>query len=306
MTEETAPAGHRAGFIAIAGRPSAGKSTLLNRFLGTKLSIVSPRPQTTRHKILGLLNGRDFQAVFIDTPGWLEETKDRLQDALRRSASSAARDEADLIVWVADGPPTPKDLQLIGGLALKGKPMVLALNKADLPDAAKRLDLAAAAFKDAAPWRRVCRISALAGNGVDSLLMSLTDSLPESPPYYPKDQLSDRYERFFAAELIREQVFAQFREEIPHATAVVIEQYREVPGKPDHVLAALIVEREGQKGILIGEKGAGVRRLREAASREIEKFTGRPVALELYVKVHKDWRKDPKAVKEYGYGELDT
>lgn len=296
----------RAGFIAIAGRPSAGKSTLLNRFLGTKLTIVSPRPQTTRHKILGILNARDTQAVFVDTPGWLEAPKDRLQEALRRSAASAARDEADLLLWVADRRPEAEELRLVGGLAAQGKAMTLALNKADLPDARPRLDAAEAAFRDAAPWTAVFRVSGRSGDGVDALLAHLLARLPESQPFYPKDQLSDRYERFFAVELIREQVFAQFEQEIPHACAVELEQYRETPGRPDRVLAALIVEREGQKGILIGRGGRALRRLREAARREIERFTGRPVQLELHVKVRKDWRKNPRDVKYYGYGELET
>lgn len=297
---------HRAGFIAIAGRPSAGKSTLLNRFLKTKLSIVSPRPQTTRHKILGILNGGGHQAVFVDTPGWLDAAQDRLQDALRRAAASAVRDEADAVLWVADGPPDPEAGHLVAGLALRGKPMFLALNKADLPGAAARLQAAEAAFATAAPWAGAFRVSAATGAGVDALLARLLAALPEGPAFYPKDQLSDRYERFFATELIREQVFALFGEEIPHACAVVIEQYREVPGKPDRVLATLVVERDGQKAILIGRQGRAIARLREAASREIARLTGRPVALELFVKVRKDWRSDPRLVREFGYGELDT
>ena len=297
---------HRAGFVAIAGRPSAGKSTLLNRFLKTKLSIVSPLPQTTRHKILGLLNGPDYQAVFIDTPGWLDASRDRLQEVLRRSAASATRDEADLLLWVADRAPELADLKAIERLAAEGKPMTLALSKSDLPDAAKRLDAAEAAFKDAAKWAGVFRVSGKAGNGVDALLRHLLASLPESEAFYPKDQLSDRYERFFATELIREQVFAQFSEEIPHACAVVLEQYREEAGRPDRVLAALVVEREGQKGILIGHGGRAIKKLREAAQKEIERFVGRQVELELFVRIRKDWRKDPRAVKEFGYGELDT
>lgn len=292
---------HRAGFVAICGLPNAGKSTLLNRMLKARLSIVSARPQTTRHKILGFLNGEDHQVVFVDTPGWLEAAKDRLQDALRRAAAGAARDEADVLLWVSEGAPGGDEAGAVRALARPGKKLVLALNKADQPGAKDRLTAAEAALKDAAPWDTVIRISALQGAGVDELVRRLISMLPEGPAFYPKDQITDRWERFFAAEIVREQVFEQFGEEVPHATAVVLERYEEAPGRPDLIQATLVVERDGQKAILIGKGGRALGRLREAAQKAIAAFIGRPVMLELWVKVRKDWRKDPQAVREFGY-----
>jgi len=292
---------HRAGFIAIVGRPNVGKSTLLNRILGQKLSIVSRKPQTTRHKILGIVNGEGYQVVFVDTPGWLETAKDSLQKALRRAAASAARQEADIVLWVAEAPPDPKDLETASFLRSLGKPLILALNKADLPDAQARLGAAEAAYRHTGDFSALFRISALTGDGVEGLLEHLVTLLPESPPYYPPDQVSDRFERFFVGEIVREKVFERYGQEIPHACAVELELYRERAGQPDEILATLFVEREGQKAILIGAKGTALERLREAAIRDIEAFLGRPVRLKLWVKVRRNWRHDPRLVREFGY-----
>lgn len=293
---------HKAGFAAILGRPSVGKSTLLNTILKTKLSIASPRPQTTRHRILGILNGPDYQVCFVDTPGYLETPKDALQRTLRRQAKIAAREEPDLIVLlVGPEPPAPRDLEDLYHLSRGEAPILLALNKIDLPVLAERRAAALAAWQEKLKPAAVFELSAKTGKGVDALIAAVVERLPESPPLYDKDQLSDRWERFFAAELIREKVFDLYEEEIPHAVAVVVELYKEREGQPDEIHATLFVERDGQKGILIGKNGEMMRKLRAAAQNGIESLTGRPAKLELWVKVRANWRKDPKALREFGY-----
>ena len=292
---------HRAGFVSILGLPNAGKSTLLNAFLGRRLSSVSPKPQTTRHRILGILNTPDAQAVFVDTPGWLEKAGDPLQEALRVQSKRAAREDADLAILVVEPfKPAAADVAAIARLVPKGCPVLLAVNKADIARAQEQLDGVAAAWTAAVKTAAVFTVSALKGMDVDALRAAVLERLPESPPFYDKDQLSDRWERFFASEFIREQIFAQYSAEIPHACAVVIEEYKETPRR-DLVWATVHVERESQKGILIGKNGEALKKLSERAEAAIASFTGRKAVLELWVKVRKDWRKDLRALKEFGY-----
>lgn len=291
---------HKAGFVALAGLPNVGKSTLLNSLLKFKLSIVSPRPQTTRHRVLGILEGEGFQACFLDTPGLIDKPADPLQKALRVESSRAIRDDADLIVYMVDA--AEADPARVESTPIReGTPVILALNKVDRVADQTKLAALEAAYSAALKPAKVFRISALKGAGVEALKAELVARLPESPAFYEKGQLSDRWERFFAAEFVREQVFDLYHEEIPHATAVVVDAFREQPGKPDEVYATLYVERDGQKGILIGKGGKDLHRLTERAQAQLENFLGRRVRLEIWIKVRKDWRKDPKSLQEFGY-----
>lgn len=291
---------HKAGFVALAGLPNVGKSTLLNALLKFKLSIVSPKPQTTRHKVMGILEGEDFQACFLDTPGLIAAPGDPLQKALRVESTRAIRDDADLVVYMIDA--AEADPAKVEGTPLReGTPVLLALNKVDRVKDEARLAALEAAYSAALKPAKVFRLSALKGDGVEALKAEIVARLPESPAFYDKGQLSDRWERFFASEIVREAVFELYHDEIPHATAVVVDAFREVPGKPDEVFATLFVERDGQKGILIGKGGKDLHRLTERAQARLEDFLGRKVHLEVWIKVRKDWRKDPGSLKEFGY-----
>ncbi|MHB2025665.1 MAG: GTPase Era [Elusimicrobiota bacterium] len=292
----------RSGFAAILGRPNAGKSTLMNAVLGTKLSIVSSKPQTTRDKILGILNGPYYQIAFLDTPGLISSPKDPLQRTLRQRAEIAAREDADAAVLLVDStPPSAGILEDLERIRRPNIPLILALNKIDLNPPVEIQDVALAAYKNALHPLISMRISARTGEGIADLIKEIILLMPESPPLYGKDQLSDRWERFFAAEIIREQVFLLFGDEIPHAIAVVIDEFKEKPKQPDRIRALLFVERESQKGIVIGKKGAALRNLEARSRQAVEKFLGRPAELELWVKVRKNWRTDPRALREFGY-----
>ena len=292
----------KAGFVVILGRPNAGKSTLLNALLKSKLSIVSPKPQTTRHRILGILDGDGFQACLVDTPGLIENPKDPLQNCLRRQAMGAAHEDPDVMVLVVEPTHPSEDLlRELANLNRAAKPFLLVLNKADLPSQSGAHDRILQAYSDALKPTAAFKVSALKKEGVEDLLKKIVELLPASPPFYEPGQYTDRYERFFAAEIVREAVFDLYSEEIPHATAVVIERFREVPDAPDQINAMLYVERDTQKGIIIGKGGQALRKLEDQAHQGIVDFLGRPADLEIWVKVRKNWRKDPRSLKEFGY-----
>lgn len=294
-------AGFKSGFVALLGRPNAGKSTLLNALLGQKLSIVSSKPQTTRHKVLGLLNGKGFQACLLDTPGWLDKAKDALQGALLLSARIAARDDADILVLVTEPHmPSPAELESLRRLLPPGKPLLLVLNKADLYLDAALLESVSAAYSAALSPVRVHRVSAMRMTGIAELHASIVEFLPESPAYYGMEGLSDRWERFFVSEIVREAAFGLYREEVPHACAVEIDEFNDSPGR-SKIRAIVYVETPGQKGIVIGPGGRSVRELTEQSRQAIVRFLGRKVELELKVKVRSGWRKDPAALKAFGY-----
>ncbi len=291
---------HRAGFVALAGRPNVGKSTLMNSLLKFKLSIVSHKPQTTRHKILGILEGDEFQACFLDTPGLIDEPSDDLQKSLRHESTRAIRDDADLVVYMVDA--VEANPAKVGNTFVRpGTPVLLVINKCDRDVAETKLAAIEKAYSVALNPEKVFRISALKNQGVEELKAEILSRLPESEPFYDKGQLSDRWERFFATEIVREQVFDLYHDEIPHAVAVVVETFRENQGRPDDVFATLYVERDGQKGIIIGKGGKDLHRLTERSQAMLEAFLGREVTLELWIKVRKDWRKDPRSLKEFGY-----
>jgi GTPase len=288
----------RAGIVAIAGRPNVGKSTLLNRILGQHLSITSPKPQSTRERIVGILS-RDHpepaQLIFFDTPGLLEPHDD-LQRTMRVAALAALGD-ADVIVYLVDGtvgPPEP--LPAAAGLDSPPRaPILTALNKIDRLTPEQRRVLAT----DLPPL--TFPISAVTGDGVDALLDTVVARLPESPFLYPADDISTQPLRFFAAELIRETALEQLREEIPHSLAVVIDEFRET-GTPLYIRAVIYVERDSQKGILLGKKGSRIAEIGRAARIKIERLVEQSVYLDLWVKVLPNWRRDPDALRRLGYG----
>ncbi len=295
----TGPLDHfHSGYVAIIGLPNVGKSTLLNRLTGTHLAAVAPRPQTTRHRILGILNGPAFQAVFLDTPGLLDP-KYALQQQMKREIDLALKD-ADLVMLVLDATrPGEETDSMVRRLA--GRKLLAVLNKVDLVRDKKELlpavdRLVKAGFPD------VFMVSALKGGGADDLKNAIAARLPEGQPFYPPDAVADRPEKFFAAEFVREAVFNLYGEEIPYSTAVVVEEFKERPDRKDYILATIFVERESQKAIMIGSGGKALKRVGSQAREQIEAFTGRPVFLELRVKVAEAWRKDERFIRDNIYG----
>jgi GTP-binding protein Era len=291
-------AGFRSGYVAIIGLPNVGKSTLLNRLLGTHLAAVAPRPQTTRHRLLGILNGPGHQAVFFDTPGLLDP-KYALQQHMKREIDLALND-ADLVLLVLDASRPAEDIAALAGL-VGGRKTVAALNKVDLVKEKKDLlpvveRMVGAGFAD------VFMVSALIGGGIEELKAAIVARLPEGQPFYAPDAIADRPERFFVAEFVREAVFNLYGEEIPYSTTVVIEEFKERPGRKDYVRANIYVERDSQKAIIIGRDGRALKRVGTEARRNIEGFLGRPVFLELWVKVAEAWRKDERFLRENVYG----
>lgn len=296
------PPGHKSGFIAVIGRPNVGKSTLMNRFVGQKVAIVSPKPQTTRSRILGILTREDAQAIFVDTPG-LHKPRHKLGQAMVATAASAIPD-ADVILFVVDVsvPPTDED-QLIARL-LKERtkaPVILALNKMDLLPPEK-VKLHTEAYWELVPYHEWMMTVATEGENLDKLLELIIAALPEGPRYYPGDQVTDQTEREIAAELIREQVLRFTHQEVPHAVAVVVEEFKERESGVTYVSANIFVEKDSQKGIIIGRGGQMLRHIGTAARQEIERMTGGRVYLDLWVKVSKGWRRDERELRRMGYG----
>lgn len=295
--------GFRCGYVAIVGEPNVGKSTLMNGLLGQKVSIVSRKPQTTRHKILGILSSDRFQIVFLDTPGLLKPAY-LLHEVMMRSVRSAVED-ADLVLFMIDAtdPHLGADLEGTSGFRLlkeMGKPAYLTINKMDLLEKQQLLPIIGF-YSERHAFREIYPISALKSIGTADLLDALVREMPEHPPYYPTDIVSEHPERFLVAELIREKIFEQFRDEIPYSTTVDIIQFEERKGKKDVVRAEIYVERDSQKGILIGKDGSALKEVGIGARKEIERLLGRPVFLELHVKVRERWRDSKEWLKRLGY-----
>jgi GTP-binding protein Era len=289
------------GFVALVGAPNVGKSTLTNRLLGEKVSIVSKKPQTTRNRILGIVHRQNSQIVLVDTPG-VHQAKGLLNRFMVDTALSALTD-VDLVLFIVDAsrPDPDAEAAVTGALAKRSTPVFLVLNKIDLVEKEALLPLMEkwASVRD---FDEVIPISAKTGAQVDLLLDLVEKRLPQGPPYFPPDQLTDAPERFLAAEMVREQVFELTGQEIPYITAVTVEEYKEQQAPPLVRISAVIhVERESQKGILIGKKGAGLKRIGTAARLEIEKALGVKVFLSLFVRVEKNWSKDPQAMRRLGY-----
>jgi GTP-binding protein Era len=295
----------KSGFVTISGKPNAGKSTLMNALLDRKLSIVSPRPQTTRHRVLGILNGNDHQIIFLDTPG-LIEPKYSLQKAMVEAAKRSLAEDADLVLFlmdVAQGEsvqPSDLDASIMEALAGSRSPKFLLLNKIDLMHKSVLLPVMEE-FHKTGMFSEIVPISALKRDGLDLLLSLVKKYLPDGPPLYPPDAITEHPERFFVSEIIRERVFFEYADEIPYAVAVRVTEFRESPGRKDFVAAEIVVERDSQKGILIGAKGGALKKLGTHARLQIERFLGRPVYLELQVRVEKNWRKNEAEVKRFGY-----
>lgn len=289
----------KAGYVAIVGRPNVGKSTLMNQLIHEKLAIVSPKPQTTRHRILGILTGKNYQAIFLDTPGLIKPNY-LLQEAMMETVSKTMKD-ADLILMMLDASDIRAEDELVlQAVSQSQRPKCLLINKADKVPKLNILPIIDR-FRNDAQFKEIIPISALKNDGLEVLLEQILKYLPEGVPFYPPDMVSDEPERFFVAELIREQIFMHFGDEIPYATAVQIEQFEERPGRKDFIRAVISVERSSQKGILIGKQGQALKKIGSAARVQIEQFLERPVYLQLDVRVQKKWRKDPAQVKRFGY-----
>jgi GTP-binding protein Era len=289
---------HRSGFVNILGNPNVGKSTIMNALVGEKLSIITAKAQTTRHRIMGIVNGEDFQIVYSDTPGILRPQY-KLQENMMGFVNSALSD-ADMILYVSDvNEKSAYEGEYIDKIKESGIPVIIALNKVDLSEQ-EHLEKVVESWHLAFPNSPVIPVSALKKFNLDSLLSQILVKLPESPPFFPKDQLTDKYERFFASEIIREKILVNYKKEIPYSVEVEIESFKDE--KDIIKIRALIhVTRDSQKGIIIGHKGSMLKRVGTDARHDMEDFFKKKVFLELYVKVTKDWRDKPLILKRFGY-----
>ena len=290
----------KSGYVAIVGKPNVGKSTLINDFLGCKLSIVTPKPQTTRKKIMGVLTKEEYQIVFYDTPGVMEPRYE-LQKYMVKEAFDAIED-ADVVLMMAEPfePPTEWDKEILKKLSQVNTPVILAINKIDLIEKDSLIPILSA-YDQQFKFAEIVPISALKGTNLDLMLNLVVKYLPEGEPFYPEDYMTDYNERFLASEIIREKVFEFYGEEIPYSTTVEIEEFKEREAGKDFIKAIIYVERDSQKGIIIGENGKAIKRVGVIAREEIEKQIGRKVFLELWVKVMEKWRKDKKKMYKLGY-----
>ncbi len=288
----------KSGFVSIIGRPNTGKSTLLNAFLGEKISIVSKRPQTTRNVIRGVKNVPGGQIVFLDTPG-IHKGRGALSSYMLREAMNSIKDVDALLFLVEPAPPTEGDLAIIKALKKTHAPVILCINKIDTIKRPALLPVIEA-FKPLYDFFEIIPVSALKGMGTDLLIKTLLGVLPEGPPFFPEDMVTDQPERFMVAEMVREKVFRLTRQEIPYSTAVVVEEFDEGP-KLIAIRAVINVERDSQKGIIIGSRGAMLKKIGTLARREIERFLGTKVYLELFVRVKKDWTTNERSLREFGY-----
>ncbi|MBW1709155.1 MAG: GTPase Era [Deltaproteobacteria bacterium] len=290
---------HRSGLVAIIGAPNVGKSTLLNRILGQKVAITSAKPQTTRHRILGVWTTPASQVIFFDTPG-IHQSGNLLNKVLLRQALATLSD-VDLILFMVETGQRREDHELVlKVLKDQNRPIILAINKIDMIKKDKLLP-SMAAYSRALPLAAQVPISALTGEGVPDLLKEITEQLPEGPQYYPPDTVTDQPERLIAAEMIREQIFNMARQEIPYSTAVTVEEFNEDRDNLIRIKAVIHVERKSQKGIVIGKKGEMLKRIGTAARKDIERLTGTRIFLELFVRIEKNWSRDPLAMRRFGY-----
>lgn len=289
---------HRAGFVNIIGSPNVGKSTLMNNLVGERLSIITSKAQTTRHRIMGIVNSDDFQIIYSDTPGVLNPNY-KLQESMMGFVNSAFSD-ADVILFVTDiFEDEMNHKETLEKITEAKVPVLLLVNKIDLGDqdrAAKRLEY----WKNKVPNAEVLPIAALHHFNVEPVINRIVELLPESPPFFPKDELTDKPMRFFVSEIVREKIFVHYKKEVPYSCEVVVESYKD-EGKLVRINATIMVVRDSQKGILIGHQGKGLKRVGTEARRDLESFIGKKVHLELFVKVDKDWRDQDKKLKGYGY-----
>ncbi len=295
---------HKSGFVNIIGRPNVGKSTLMNALVGERMSIITAKPQTTRHRIIGIMSGDDFQIVFSDTPGFVRKPTYKMHEAMNAFVKETFED-ADVMLFVTEPSETfDAEDPIIIQLQKVKYPKFLVLNKMDKFDPSV-MDAYEASLKKLIPFDKTLRISALKKQGTEILQLSIKDSLPEGPEYYPKDQLTDRPERFFCAEIIREKILLNYRDEIPYACEVVIEEFKETEtnrgDKLARIKATIFVGRDNQKMILIGKNGLAMKKLGMDARKDMEIFLESKVFLEMTVKVRENWRDDEKMLKQFGY-----
>lgn len=290
--------GHRAGFVNIIGNPNVGKSTIMNALVGEKLSIITSKAQTTRHRIMGIVNGEDFQIVYSDTPGIIEP-RYKLQESMMSFVKIALTD-ADVILYVTDVKEDPEaGKEFRSRLKEAGIPLIVALNKIDLSNQ-EELEKISLVLRHSFPESPVIPVSGLNKFNLDTLLSAILSKLPEGEPYFPKDQLTDRYERFFASEILREKILINYKKEVPYSVEVEIESFREEE-KLTSIRAVIHVARESQKGIIIGHRGSMLKKVGTEARKDMESFFGKKIFLELYVRVTKDWRDKPALLKRFGY-----
>ncbi|MCB0487011.1 MAG: GTPase Era [Cyclobacteriaceae bacterium] len=287
---------HKAGFVSIVGKPNVGKSTLMNRLVGENLSIITAKAQTTRHRIMGILSGEDFQIVYSDTPGLLDP-KYELQKSMMNFVRVSLED-ADLILLVVELG-EKYDEHLMARFNEIKTPIVLVINKIDLAKGSQLTDKIEYWKKNLAV-QQIVSVSAIKGEGVEQLLSTVRESLPDHPPYYPKDDLTNRSERFFASEIIREKIFLNYEQEVPYSTEVGIESFKEEE-KIIKIRAIIYVERDSQKGIIIGKGGSSLKKVGTEARKDLEAFFDKQVFLETHVKVADNWRKQKNRLKEFGY-----
>ncbi len=289
---------HKAGYINIIGNPNVGKSSLMNALVGEKLSVITSKVQTTRHRILGIVNDENYQAVFSDTPGIIEEPHYLMQERMMKFIENALLD-ADVFIYVTEPKEKPWMSNVLERIKKSGTPLVLVINKIDLSEQAKIQDLISRWKKLLTP-SMIIPASITNNFNVETIFRTILELLPESPPFYPKDELSDKPERFFISELIREKILTNYKKEVPYSVEVVVDSFKE---KEDivNIRAYIYVIRDSQKGIIIGKKGAALKKTGSEARVDIEKFLGKKVFLELFVKVNKNWRENENQLKRFGY-----
>ena len=289
---------HKSGFVNIIGNPNVGKSTLMNALVGEKLSIITSKAQTTRHRIIGVVSGDDFQIVYSDTPGILKPSY-KLQESMMKFVTGALTD-ADVILYVTDTVEQgDRSEEIVGKIARSGIPTIVVVNKIDLttPEA---LEALVEKWHAALPEAQIVPASAKERFNIEGLFKTILDRLPEGPAFYPKETLTDKTLRFFASEIIREKILRNYDKEIPYCCEIEIESYKEEPAI-DRIAATIYVSRESQKGILIGHKGEKLKRVGQAAREDLEQFLEKKVFLQLFVKVNDDWRNNPRQLRRFGY-----
>ncbi len=289
---------HKSGFVNIIGNPNVGKSTLMNALVGEKLSIITSKAQTTRHRIMGIVNGDDFQIVYSDTPGILKPAY-KLQESMMNFVQGAV-DDADVILYVTDTvEQSDRSQSFIERINNSGIPTIVVINKIDLTTP-EQLDILAAQWQQKIPQAVIIPVSAKEKVGMTGVLEAILQRLPEGEPFYPKDTLTDKTLRFFASEIIREKILLNYDKEIPYCCEIEIDSYKEEP-TIDRISATIYVARQSQKGIVIGHKGERLKRVGQKAREDMERFLGKKVFLQLFVKVQDDWRNSERELRRFGY-----
>jgi len=291
---------HKAGFVNIIGNPNVGKSTLMNAFVGERLSIITSKAQTTRHRILGIVNGDDFQILFSDTPGIIKPAYE-LQSSMMDFVKSAFED-ADLLIYMVEiGEKELKDSAFFNKITNAKIPVLLVINKIDKSNQ-QQVEEKIQYWKEKVPNAEIFIVSALEKFNIESVFNRIIELLPESPAFYPKDQLTDKPERFFINEAIREKILLHYKKEIPYSVEVETEEFIETD-KLIKIRSVIMVERETQKGIIIGHKGSALKRVGTEARKDLQKFFAKKIHIELYVKVNKNWRNDKRQLRRFGYSD---